>query len=69
MGSQKHETIAAYDASAVEYAAETAQLPDSILKEIERFFITELRGRIRGESDRLTPASNPGERVPSPSSA
>jgi 2-polyprenyl-3-methyl-5-hydroxy-6-metoxy-1,4-benzoquinol methylase len=37
VGSQKQETIAAYDASAVEYAAETAQLPDSILKEIERF--------------------------------
>lgn len=37
MGSPKQETIAAYNASAVEYAAETAQLPDSILKEIERF--------------------------------
>jgi 2-polyprenyl-3-methyl-5-hydroxy-6-metoxy-1,4-benzoquinol methylase len=35
--SQKRETIAAYDASAVEYAAETARLPDSIGKEIARF--------------------------------
>jgi 2-polyprenyl-3-methyl-5-hydroxy-6-metoxy-1,4-benzoquinol methylase len=35
--SRKQETIAAYDASAVEYAAETAQLPDSIRTQIERF--------------------------------
>lgn len=35
--SQKQETIAAYDASAEQYAAEAAQLRDSIRKEIARF--------------------------------
>ncbi|MBB4930581.1 SAM-dependent methyltransferase [Lipingzhangella halophila] len=37
MDSQKQETIAAYEAAAVDYATETAQLPDSIRTTCARF--------------------------------
>ena len=56
MGDAKQETISAYDAAAVEYAAETAQMPDAIRADIARF------ARLLGGSGRVLEIGSGGGR-------
>lgn len=56
MDSQKQETIAAYDAAAADYAAETAQLPDSLRTTCARY------ARLLGGSGRVLEIGSGGGR-------